>query len=156
MKAIEIKPDIYWVGVIDWAVRDFHGYVTPNGTTYNNYLILDERVTLLDAVKYDFAEVTIGNIKSIIDPLKIENLVMNHIEPDHAGSIEKIMELTPDATICITEKGKRDSTDTLIHQGGNLIWLKQAISLILAKESPLYRDTDATLARFNDDIHKRG
>jgi len=107
MKAIEIKPDIYWVGVIDWAVRDFHGYVTPNGTTYNNYLILDERVTLLDAVKYDFAEVTIGNIKSIIDPLKIENLVMNHIEPDHAGSIEKIMELTPDATICITEKGKK-------------------------------------------------
>ncbi len=107
MKAIEIKPDIYWVGAIDWAVRDFHGYVTPNGTTYNNYLIVDERVTLLDAVKYDFAEATIGNIKSIIDPSKIENLVINHIEPDHAGSIDKIMELIPDATIHITEKGKK-------------------------------------------------
>jgi anaerobic nitric oxide reductase flavorubredoxin len=43
MKAVEIKPDIYWVGAIDWGVRDFHGYVTPNGTTYNNYLIMDEQ-----------------------------------------------------------------------------------------------------------------
>lgn len=107
MKAIEIKPDIYWVGAIDWAVRDFHGYVTPNGTTYNNYLIVDEQVTLLDVVKHGFAETTISNIKSIIDPSKIVNLVINHIEPDHAGSVDKIMELIPDATIHITEKGKK-------------------------------------------------
>jgi hypothetical protein len=46
LKAIQIKPDIYWVGAIDWAVRDFHGYVTPKGTTYNNYLIIDDKITL--------------------------------------------------------------------------------------------------------------
>ncbi|MBI5206080.1 MAG: FprA family A-type flavoprotein, partial [Nitrospirae bacterium] len=63
MKAVEIKPDIYWVGVIDWGARDFHGYVTPNGTTYNNYLIMDEQITLLDTVKHDFSDITIGNIK---------------------------------------------------------------------------------------------
>ena len=68
MKFIEIKPDIYWVGAIDWAVRDFHGYVTPKGTTYNNYLILDDQVTLIDTVKYDFKRVTVENIESIIDP----------------------------------------------------------------------------------------
>jgi flavorubredoxin len=107
MKAVEIKPDIYWVGAIDWAVRDFHGYITSNGTTYNNYLIVDKQVTLLDAVKHDFAEVTIGNIKGIIEPSRIENLVINHIEPDHASSIDKIMELIPNAIIYITEKGKK-------------------------------------------------
>lgn len=107
MKAVEIKPDIYWVGAIDWAVRDFHGYVTPKGTTYNNYLIIDKQITLLDTVKHDFAEITIGNIKSITDPSRIVNLVINHIEPDHSSSIDKIMKLIPDATIYISEKGKK-------------------------------------------------
>lgn len=107
MKAVEIKPDIYWVGAIDWAVRDFHGYVTPNGTTYNNYLILDEQITLLDTVKNEFAEITLSNIKDIIDPTKIVNLVINHIEPDHSGSLKMIMELIPDVIVYITEKGKK-------------------------------------------------
>ena len=107
MKAVEIKPDIYWVGVIDWGARDFHGYVIPNGTTYNNYLIMDEQITLLDTVKHDFSDITIGNIKSITDPSKIVNVIMNHIETDHASSIDKIMELAPDATIYITERGKK-------------------------------------------------
>ena len=107
MKAVEIKPDIYWVGAIDWGVRDFHGYVTPNGTTYNNYLIMDKEITLVDTVKHDFSEVTIDNIRSITDPSKIKNLIINHIEPDHASSIDKIMELAPDAMIYITEKGKK-------------------------------------------------
>lgn len=107
MKALEINPDIYWVGVIDWAVRDFHGYVTPNGTTYNNYLVLDDQITLLDTVKHDFSEITIDNIKSLIDPSKIKNIIINHIENDHTSSIGDIMHLTPNATIYITEKGKK-------------------------------------------------
>ena len=107
MKAVEIKPDIFWIGAIDWAVRDFHGYVTPNGTSYNNYLILDNQVTLIDTVKHDFSRVTIENIRSLIEPSKITNIVINHIEPDHASSIDKIMELVPDATIYITDKGKK-------------------------------------------------
>ncbi len=107
MKAIEIKPDIFWVGAIDWAVRDFHGYVTPRGTTYNNYLILDEQITLLDTVKYDFAKITINNISSLIEPTKINNIIINHIESDHASSIDRIMAITPNATIHITEKGKK-------------------------------------------------
>ena len=107
MKTEEIKPDIYWVGAIDWAVRDFHGYVTPSGTTYNNYLIMDDEVTLVDTVKYDFKRVTIENIKSICEPSRIKNLVINHIEPDHASGIAKIMSEAPDATIYITAKGKK-------------------------------------------------
>jgi anaerobic nitric oxide reductase flavorubredoxin len=107
MSSTEIKPGIHWVGAIDWAVRDFHGYITPNGTTYNNYLILDKHVTLVDSVKEDFAEYTIDSIRGLVDPATIENVVINHIENDHASGIGKIMELTPKATIYITERGKK-------------------------------------------------
>lgn len=107
MKAVEIRDSIYWVGAIDWAVRDFHGYVTPRGTTYNNYLLLDDEITLIDTVKFDFAEATLRCIENLIDPAKIRNVVINHIENDHASSLDRIMELAPDATIYMTEKGKR-------------------------------------------------
>lgn len=107
MKAVEIRDSIYWVGAIDWAVRDFHGYVTPRGTTYNNYLLLDDEITLIDTVKFDFAEATLRCIENLVDPAKIKNVVINHIENDHASSLDRIMELAPDATIYITEKGKR-------------------------------------------------
>jgi flavorubredoxin len=107
VKSYEIKPDIFWVGAIDWAVRDFHGYITPHGTTYNNYMIMDEQITLVDTVKQDFARHTLKNIKSLTDPSKIANVIINHIEPDHASSVDKIMSLCPDATIYITGKGKK-------------------------------------------------
>ena len=107
MRAIPIRPDVYWVGAIDWGIRDFHGYEIPRGTTYNNYLIVDDETTLLDTVKYIFAETTIRNIKTIADPSTIRHVVINHIENDHATSLDRIMELTPKATIHITERGKK-------------------------------------------------
>jgi len=107
MNATLIKPDIYWVGAIDWAVRDFHGYMTPNGTTYNNYLIMDEKITLLDTVKHDFSEIMLDNVTEIVHPSKIEYVIINHIENDHATSLDRIMAFAPNATIYITEKGKK-------------------------------------------------
>jgi len=107
MKPVELKKDIYWVGAIDWSVRDFHGYETPRGTTYNNYLLMDEEITLIDTVKYDFSDITIKQIKNIVDPAKIKHIVINHIENDHATSIDDIMALTPDATIHISARGKK-------------------------------------------------
>ncbi len=107
MKAVEIKPYIYWVGAIDWAIRDFHGYITQNGTTYNNYLIKDRDITLIDTVKHDFNHITIDNIKDVVNPSEIVNVVINHIEPDHVSSIDSIMSLCPNATIYISERGKK-------------------------------------------------
>ncbi len=106
MKPVEIKPDIHWVGAIDWAIRDFHGYQTPRGTTYNNYLIIDQEPVLVDTVKYNFSEITIKNIRQLIDPSMIKHVVINHIENDHATALDKIMELCPKAKIYITQKGK--------------------------------------------------
>ncbi len=107
MKAVELKNGVYWVGAIDWAVRDFHGYATPRGTTYNNYLVMDDEITLLDTVKHDFSDITIKNISSVVDPSRIKNVVINHIENDHATSLDKIMEMAKDATIYITAKGQK-------------------------------------------------
>ena len=84
MKPVELKNGIYWVGVTDWAIRDFHGYETPRGTSYNNYLIDDEEPTLLDTVHHDFIDISIENISRIIDLHKIKHIVINHIENDHA------------------------------------------------------------------------
>jgi len=91
MKPIEIAKDMYWVGVIDWNIRDFHGYSTYEGTTYNAYLIMDEKVTLIDTVKKDFADVLIGNIGQIVDPKKIDYVISNHTEMDHSGGLARIM-----------------------------------------------------------------
>lgn len=107
MKPVEIKPDIYWVGAIDWAIRDFHGYVTPNGTTYNNYLVLDDEVTLVDTVKKDFSDTTLRNIAALTEPSKIRNIIINHIENDHVSGIADIMHRAPEATIYVTERGKK-------------------------------------------------
>ena len=73
MIAYKIREGIYWVGAIDWHLRLFHGYSTDKGTTYNAYLILDEKITLIDNVKAEFTEELIARISSVIDPsIKIE------------------------------------------------------------------------------------
>ena len=91
MKPIEIADGIYSVGVVDWNIRDFHGYSTYNGTTYNAYLVVDDKITLIDAVKKEFADELIGNISQIVDPKKIDYMVSNHTEMDHSGGLARIM-----------------------------------------------------------------
>ena len=141
MKAVEIKPGIYWVGAIDWAIRDFHGYVIPNGTTYNNYIIMDEQITLLDTVKHDFCDITIGNIKSITDPSKIVNVIINHIETDHVSSIDKIMELAPDATIYISDRGKKGLDRFFDLSKWNVKVVKTGDTLNIGKRTLLFLET---------------
>lgn len=91
MKPIEIAKDIYWVGVIDWNIRDFHGYSTKAGTTYNAFLIIDEKITLIDTVKKEFADDLLHNISEIIDPKKIDYVISNHTEMDHSGGLPRVM-----------------------------------------------------------------
>jgi flavorubredoxin len=141
MKAVEIKNGIYWVGAIDWAVRDFHGYVTPRGTTYNNYLIMDDEITLLDTVKYDFSDITIKNIKSVVEPSRIKNIIINHIENDHATSIDRIMDFTPDATIYITEKGRKGLERFFDLSKWNVKVVKTGDTLNIGKRTLLFLET---------------
>lgn len=103
MQAIEIKPNIYWVGAVDWSMRSFHGYSTDRGSSYNAYLILDEKITLIDTVKPPFAEELLSRIASVIDPAKIDYIVSNHAEPDHSGSLPFMLQHCPKATIVTSD-----------------------------------------------------
>jgi flavorubredoxin len=91
MKPLEIAEGIFWVGSIDWNIRDFHGYSTYLGTTYNAYLIMDEKITLIDTVKKPFADELISNISQITDPKRISYVISNHTEMDHSGSLARVM-----------------------------------------------------------------
>ena len=99
LTAREVKPGIWWVGGIDWNERMFHGYTTEAGITYNAYLIMDEKVTLIDTVKAKFADELLQRISQIIDPSKIDVVVTNHVEMDHSGSLPRIHEVAPNAEI---------------------------------------------------------
>ncbi|MGC9336718.1 MAG: FprA family A-type flavoprotein [Candidatus Cloacimonadia bacterium] len=105
MQAIKIRENIYWVGAIDWDLRNFHGYLTQRGSTYNSYLVLDDKITLIDNVKDYLAEEQISRIKSVIDPSKIDYIIQNHIEMDHSGSLPLLKQLSRDAKIFISPKG---------------------------------------------------
>jgi flavorubredoxin len=91
MKPVEIVKDIYDVGVNDWNIRDFHGYSTEQGTSYNAFLVLDEKIALIDTVKSDFSDELIQNISQIVDPKKIDIMISNHTEMDHSGGLPRIM-----------------------------------------------------------------
>lgn len=99
MKAIEVKKGIYWVGAVDWSLRSFHGYTTKRGSTYNAYLIIDDKITLVDTVKAPFAAEMISRIKSVVDPSKIDYIVSNHVEMDHSGAITDVLALAPNAKV---------------------------------------------------------
>lgn len=101
MKTVQLAENIYWVGAIDWLTRDFHGYSTNRGTTYNAFLIIDEKVTLIDTVKKPYYKDLMYHISTIIDPKKIDYLVVNHVEMDHSGSIPEVVEaINPEKIIC--------------------------------------------------------
>jgi flavorubredoxin len=91
MKPIEIAKGVYDVGVNDWNIRDFHGYSTYQGTSYNAFLIIDEKITLIDTVKKDFTDQLLANIAKVVDPKKIDYLISNHTEMDHSGGLPRVM-----------------------------------------------------------------
>jgi len=92
MQPIEIADGIYDVGVKDWNIRDFHGYSTHQGTTYNAFLVIDEKIALIDTVKKEFADEMLDNIARVVDPAKIDLVISNHTEMDHSGALPQIMQ----------------------------------------------------------------
>ncbi len=106
MKAVKIAEEIFWVGAIDWSIRDFHGYKTPRGTSYNAYLIIDEKIALVDTVKHEFASELIARIKDVINPEKIDYVISNHAEMDHSGSLPEVLKAAEKAKVVCTAKGK--------------------------------------------------
>jgi len=104
---VELMKDVYWVGAVDWGIRHFHGHelTTHRGSTYNAYLIRDEKTVLVDTVWGPFADRLLANIREIVDPAKIDVVVANHAEPDHSGSLPAVMRHCPNATVIVSKRG---------------------------------------------------
>lgn len=110
MKAVQISEKVYWVGAIDWNIRDFHGYSTKRGTTYNAYLVLSEKPTLIDTVKKEFYGEMMERIQSVIDPKKIKIIISNHSEMDHSGALPQAVEAIEPEEVYVSDMGFKDIT----------------------------------------------
>jgi anaerobic nitric oxide reductase flavorubredoxin len=113
----ELAKGVYWVGVVDWALKHFHGYelTTHRGSSYNAYLITDEKTVLVDTVWGPFQDQLIQNICEVIDPAKIDIVVANHAETDHSGALPAVMRHAPKAKVIVSKRG-RESVEGHYHQ----------------------------------------
>jgi anaerobic nitric oxide reductase flavorubredoxin len=116
----ELTKGVYWVGVVDWALTHFHGHelTTHRGSSYNAYLITDEKTVLVDTVWGPFQDKLIENISEVIDPAKIDIVVANHAEVDHSGALPAVMRHVPKATVIVSKRGL-DSVEGHYHQPWN-------------------------------------
>ena len=100
-----ITDSIFYVGVNDHQVDLFEGqYDVPNGMAYNSYVIMDEKIAVMDTVDANFTEEWLGNIAKVLDGKKPDYLVVQHMEPDHAANIENFMKAYPDTTVVANAK----------------------------------------------------
>jgi flavorubredoxin len=108
MNRNEIAPGVFWVGAVDWGVREFHGhtYTTHRGTTYNAYLIVDEKIALVDTVYGPFTGELLARIREVVPVEKIDYVISNHVESDHSGGMPGLMKLIPNQPVFCTAKGK--------------------------------------------------
>ncbi|HAU36700.1 MAG TPA: MBL fold metallo-hydrolase [Phycisphaerales bacterium] len=110
-EAVAVADKVYWVGAVDWTVRNFHGYETSRGTTYNAYLVLADKVTLVDTVKAPFAGELMSRIASVIDPAKIEYIISNHAEMDHSGCLPQVLQAVRPEKVFVSAQGAKALAD---------------------------------------------
>lgn len=110
-EAVKVTETVYWVGAIDWNVRDFHGYSTSRGTTYNAFLVLADKVTLVDTVKAPFRDELLARVSSVIDPGKIDYIISNHAEMDHSGCLPEIIETVKPEKVFASPMGVKALAD---------------------------------------------
>lgn len=104
-EAVRVTDRVYWVGAIDWHVREFHGYATHRGTTYNAYLVVGDEVTLIDTVRPAFYDEMMSRVASVVAPEKIEAIVSNHAEMDHSGSLPRAIAEVRPRRVLASKKG---------------------------------------------------
>ena len=106
MSNIEILKDVFSIGYVDFEVRNFHGYSTHRGSSYNAYIVKSgDKTILIDTVKRQYFKYYLENIQTVCDLKEIDYLIMNHIEPDHSGSFPLVLEYLPNAEIIASSKG---------------------------------------------------
>ena len=138
--AIQISEHVYWVGAIDWTIRDFHGYTTPHGSTYNAYLIMADKITLIDTVKAPFMDEMLSRIASVVDPSKIDYIVSNHSEQDHSGCLLQVIDLIKPEKVVASALGVKTLKD-IFHDQQDIQPVKDGESLSLGNMDLKFMET---------------
>ncbi len=134
-----VKNNITWVGKVDWELRKFHGneYSTHRGSTYNSYLIREQKTALVDTVWAPFAKEFVANLEKIIDLKKIDYVIANHGEIDHSGSLPELMRRIPDVPVYCTANGVK-SLKGHYHQDWNFVTVKTGDRLSLGSKELVF------------------
>lgn len=156
--AFKIKDNITWVGKIDWELRKFHGeeYSTHRGSSYNSYLVKDERIALIDTVWGRFSGEFVANLKKEVPLEKIDFVVANHAESDHSGALPELMRHIPNAPVYCTSNGV-NSLKGLYHQDWNFQVVKTGDKLSLGSkdlvfiEAPMLHWPDSMMSYLTGD-----
>ena len=138
--AIKISDHVYWVGAIDWTIRDFHGYTTPRGSTYNAYLIMADKITLIDTIKAPFRDEMLARIKSVVDSSQIKYIISNHSEMDHSGSLPEVIDIIKPEKVFASAVGVRTLKE-LFHDQHEIISVKDGESLSLGNMELTFMET---------------
>lgn len=141
MEPVKIADGIFSVGVTDWNIRDFHGYSTYQGTTYNAYLILDDKITLIDTVKKEFGDQLLANISAIVDPKKIDYMISNHTEMDHSSGLPRVMHKIGEDKPLYCSKMGRKNLSKHYSQNWNYQPVENLQTLSLGKRTVTFMET---------------
>ncbi len=139
-KAVKVSEHVYWVGAIDWGIRDFHGYLTGHGTTYNAYLVIADKVILIDTVKAPFRDEMLRRIASIIDPRDINYIISNHSEMDHSGCLPEIVDQVKPEKVFASVMGVKALTEHF-HKDWEIVAVKDGESLTLGNINLAFMET---------------
>lgn len=134
-----IKENIYWVGKVDWQLRKFHGdeYSTFKGSTYNSYLIKDEKIAVIDTVWKPFAGEFVENLDALVGLDNIDYVVANHAEIDHSGALPELMRHIPDTPVYCSRMGVK-SLKGHYHQPWNFQVVKTGDRLNLGNRELIF------------------
>ncbi|MDF2890707.1 MAG: metallo-beta-lactamase [Clostridia bacterium] len=137
--SFKINDTVKWVGKIDWELRKFHGdeYSTHKGSSYNSYLVQDEKTVLIDTVWAPFAKEYVANLKKEIDLNKIDYIIVNHAEPDHSGALPELMREIPNTPIYCTANAVK-SIKGHYHQDWNFVEVKTGDKLNIGSKELVF------------------
>ena len=142
MQPVEIKKDIFWVGFVDYDHRDFHGYSrSPDGSTYNAYLIKDEKNVLLDTVASGCEGTLLCRMAQVIEPEKIDYIICNHMELDHAGALEAIIERCKPEKIFVSQTGLKSMAGYFDCKNWPVQAVKSGDSINIGKRTIVFQET---------------
>ena len=138
--AVKVSDHVYWVGAIDWTIRDFHGYTTPHGSTYNAYLVMADEITLIDTVKAPFMDEMLSRIKSVVDPSQIKYIISNHSEMDHTGCLPQMIDLIKPKKVFASAIGTKTLKE-LFHDQREITAVKDGETLSLGNMELTFMET---------------